>query len=232
MRKIDKKLNLQKVNMLTEQRYLQSKGLLKDEVELQRGDEIVWIGPEEEITKGVLVKPGDKGEYIGRETSGEWVVEFGPRRFHTSETTFEKVNKGGLSENDLATYRSEMQRTGDYPWTRNAGNKEKADEYQTINAAAAENFKKDFKNKYNNQTIETSLGSFKLFDIKYRNNHGNYDLIFTKPKSENDFMDKTLWIAYDPTDGYYILDSKSEGIELTDDESKRKVIEMLSHNKE
>ena len=106
MRRIDKKLNLQKVNMLTEQRYLQSKGLLKENgpetdkeaTELKKGDKIVWVGEPRVIGGDMTVKPGDKGEYIGRETSGEWVVEFGSRRFHTSDTTFEKVNKGGFNE--------------------------------------------------------------------------------------------------------------------------------------
>ena len=98
MRRIDKKLNLQKVNMLTEQRYLQSKGLLKEEVELQRGDEIVWVAPPKEIDRLVRIMPGAKGEYIGRETTGEWVVEFGSKRFYTSENSFEKVKQGGFNE--------------------------------------------------------------------------------------------------------------------------------------
>ena len=36
MRKIDRKLNLQKVNVLTEQRYLESKGLIKENFESVR----------------------------------------------------------------------------------------------------------------------------------------------------------------------------------------------------
>ena len=36
MRKIDRKLNLQKVNVLTEQRYLESKGLIKENFELAK----------------------------------------------------------------------------------------------------------------------------------------------------------------------------------------------------
>ena len=92
MRKIDRKLNLQKVNILTEQRYLESKGILKEEIELQRGDEIVWVGAPRVIDKNLTVKPGQKGEYIGRETSGEWVVEFSPFRFHANDFEFERAN--------------------------------------------------------------------------------------------------------------------------------------------
>lgn len=92
MRKIDRKLNLQKVNILTEQRYLESKGLLKEEMDLQRGDEIVWITAPKIIGGDMKVEPGDKGEYIGRETSGEYVVEFGTKRFYVNDFEFEKTN--------------------------------------------------------------------------------------------------------------------------------------------
>jgi hypothetical protein len=98
MRKIDRKLNLQKVNILTEQRYLESKGILKEEMELKRGDEIVWVAPPKEIGRLVRIMTGAKGEYIGRETSGEYVVEFGGRRFHANDFNFELANQGGLRE--------------------------------------------------------------------------------------------------------------------------------------
>ena len=100
MRKIDRKLNLQKVNILTEQRYLESKGILKEEIELQRGDEIVWVGAPRVIddNTGKNVMQGMKGEYIGRETSGEYVVEFGGRRFHANDFEFELANRSGLRE--------------------------------------------------------------------------------------------------------------------------------------
>lgn len=100
MRKIDRKLNIEKVNILTEQRYLESKGILKEEMELKRGDEIVWVAPPKQIDRLVRVMPGAKGEYIGRESTGEWVVEFGSKRFYTSQGTFELANQGGLRERE------------------------------------------------------------------------------------------------------------------------------------
>ena len=98
MRKIDKKLNLQKVNILTEQRYLQSKGLLKEEMELKIGDEIVWIAPPKEIDRLLRVMTGAKGEYIGRKTSGEYVVKFGSRRFYANDFQFELSKKEGSND--------------------------------------------------------------------------------------------------------------------------------------
>lgn len=86
MRKIDKKNNFKKVNMLAEQRYLTDKGLINEE--LRRGDSIIWVSEPKVIGGDMTVNTGDKGTYIGRETSGEEVVEFGTKRFHTSLGTF------------------------------------------------------------------------------------------------------------------------------------------------
>ena len=92
MRKTDKLNNLKKVNLLTEQRYLQTKGIIKEDVEFNRGDEIVWVAPPKEIDRLLRVMTGAKGEYIGRETSGEYVVEFGSRRFYENDYSF-KIKK-------------------------------------------------------------------------------------------------------------------------------------------
>lgn len=91
MRKIDKKNNFKKVNILAEQRYLTSKGLIKENEDLKRGDSIVWIGEPKVLSGGIIINPGDNGEYIGREGSGEEVVEFGPKRFYTSRGTFKQI---------------------------------------------------------------------------------------------------------------------------------------------
>ena len=88
MRKIDKKNNFKKVNMLVEQRYLTNEGLITENEDLKRGDSIVWIGEPKVVGGDMTVNTGDKGEYIGRETSGEEVVEFGKWRFYTSRGTF------------------------------------------------------------------------------------------------------------------------------------------------
>lgn len=91
MRKIDKKNNFKKVNVLVEQRYLTDKGIIKEQLEPKRGDEIVWIAPPKEIDRLVRVMTGAKGEYLGRE-NGEEVVSFNGRNFYTSRGTFEVIN--------------------------------------------------------------------------------------------------------------------------------------------
>jgi hypothetical protein len=99
MRKSDKKLNIAKINILAEQRYLESKGIIKEEEELKKGDKIIWVGAPRVIDKEKLtVKPGMKGEYIGRETSGEWVVEFEPFRFYANDFEFRLANEGTIRE--------------------------------------------------------------------------------------------------------------------------------------
>jgi hypothetical protein len=135
-----------------------------------------------------------------------------------------------FEEDDLSNHKGEMSKTGDYPWVRNAGNNREADRQEAVNKNAKENFEKIFNNTYMGQAIETTNGLYTFKSIKYNNNHGNYDLMFTKPKGENDFMDKTLWITYSSTDGYYITNKQGE-VQLTDDKSKEKVTKMLSYNK-
>jgi hypothetical protein len=110
MRKFDKLYNLQKANILAEQRYLESKGVLNESFhnpdgtpigvdryhrpivqetdELKRGDKITWIAPPKEVARLVRVMTGAKGEYLGRE-GGEEVVSFNGRNFYTSRGTFE-----------------------------------------------------------------------------------------------------------------------------------------------
>jgi len=87
MRKSDKKLNISKTNILVEKRYLKTKMIIKESVELKRGDEIVWVGEEKQIGDKTI-SPSMKGEYIGRETSGEYVVEFGSKRFYANDFEF------------------------------------------------------------------------------------------------------------------------------------------------
>ena len=95
MRKSDKKLNINKTNLLAEQRYLESKGIIKENLEPKRGDEIVWSGKERNVS-GQMITPGMKGEYIGRESSGEWVVEFGSKRFYANDFEFKLANNHGV----------------------------------------------------------------------------------------------------------------------------------------
>ena len=96
MRKSDKKLNIAKTNILVEQRYLESKEIITENVEPKRGDEIIWVGDARKIDSntGEMVTPSMKGTYIGRESSGEWVVEFGSRRFYANDFEFQLANQG------------------------------------------------------------------------------------------------------------------------------------------
>lgn len=85
MRKFDKIKNLYKVNLLTEQRYLEN----NYPSELKRGDTIIWIAPSKEINRNLRVMTGAKGEYIGSEGGMEY-VEIGGYRFGATSGSFEK----------------------------------------------------------------------------------------------------------------------------------------------
>jgi hypothetical protein len=159
----------------------------------------------------------------------EEVVKFIRRKAERGDVRFMPQQNENVKEADLNTYRASLQNTGNYPWTIYLGNKEKGEVDKAQNAKDSEEFKNEFKQGYAGQTIETTNGTYTFADIKYKNNYGNYDLLFTKPKGENDWSDKTLWITYDPTNGYYV--DNYYGVELSDADSEEKVIEMLSYNK-
>jgi hypothetical protein len=91
MRKSDKNLNITKTNILVERRYLESKVMIKENIELKKGDKIVWVGKEKKIGDKMIM-PSMEGEYIGRESSGEYVVEFGSKRFYANDFEFELTN--------------------------------------------------------------------------------------------------------------------------------------------
>ena len=133
-----------------------------------------------------------------------------------------------LKEGNLDAYSSSLKNTGDYPWAKFVGNKEKGESDEKQNTKDKEGFENEFKTSYDGQKIETTNGTYTFSNIKYNNNHSSYDLLFTKPKGENKYGDVSLWIVYDPTDGYYI--DKYKGIEINV-ESQDKVKEMLSYNK-
>ena len=157
------------------------------------------------------------------------VIKFIRRKAEGGAVKLMPQQNEGVEEGDLGAYRSNLQNTGNYPWTTYLGNKEKGESDKKQNIKDKEGFENEFKKSYAGQTIETTNGLYTFFDIKYKNNYGNYDLIFTKPKGENDWSGANLFITYDQTLGYYIDEYK--GIKLTDADSEEKVIEMLSYNK-
>ncbi len=105
MRSIDRKLNMGKANLLSEQRYLQTK-VINEDLDLNRGDDIVWIGGTEQINPNLTVTSGDRGTYVGRESSGEEVVDFGSSRFLTSRGKFESVRN--ISNNKSLNQTSDL----------------------------------------------------------------------------------------------------------------------------
>ena len=129
-------------------------------------------------------------------------------------------------EDNLGLYKAEMKKTGDYGWTYNNGQKERAADEEIRNKKAKEGFKHNFTQKYMEQTINTTDGVYTFENIKFVSNYGDYEVIFTRPSNDNEIL---LWLVYDVTNGYYIKDNKKD-IKLTDEDSKNKVKEMLSYN--
>jgi len=95
MRRFDKKRNIAKVNLLAEQRYLESKGLISESFEisenenLKADDKIMWIGDDKTFPYGEPTKKGDIGRYLGQDGNGH-AVSFS-KVFYAGENDFKKV---------------------------------------------------------------------------------------------------------------------------------------------
>ncbi len=133
-----------------------------------------------------------------------------------------------LNEEGLRDYSTELSNTGNYPWTTFLGNKEKGEDENIRNQKASVKFKDEFNNAFKGQAINTTNGRYFFETLKFKNNFGKYDLIFSKPKTDMEFSDKMLWIKYDQSNGYYI--DSNDDIELIDKDSVDKVIDMLQYN--
>lgn len=292
MRKTDKKLNFKKVNLLAEQRYLETKGIAEsfhqpdgtpigvdmnhepiteygqsnsfDLRQEENMDALVstilsYLGKEktnsaaiandnkviiynELIQRLMQMSPtsslnnGENGSEVYTNNPKEmnkYLTKHGMSNFVLIDSNNRPYPAAGddseLNEDGLGDYSSELRNTGNYPWTTFLGSKEKGEDENRRNQQASEKFKAEFNNVYKGEVIETTNGRYFFNTLKYTNNFGKYDLIFTKPKSEGDFMDKMLWIKFDPSNGYYI--DSNDDIELMDKDSVDKVINMLEYNK-
>ena len=162
--------------------------------------------------------------------------EFGKEYSKLNNVQGGKLDEEYLSEGEdnLGLYKAEMKKTGDYGWTYNNGQKERAADEEIRNKKAKEAFKHNFMQKYMEQTINTTDGVYTFDNIHYLSNYGDYLVIFTRPSNDNDNVIRgheiLLWLVYDVTNGYYVKDNKKD-IKLTDEDSKNKVKEMLSYNK-
>jgi len=260
MRKIDKKNNFKKVNLLSEQRYLESKGLVKESFHNADGTPIgvdsmhrpvseeapidrmygsdEWVQAQQDAGKDISAI---KSEY----TSKLYAME---KPYYSNNEVLDTIIKiyqshiqqlgtmmgnngvdSELNEDGLSDYSTELNNTGDYPWIDFLGDKQKGGDYKNRNQQANEKFKIEFNNNYKGQSVETTNGRYFFETLKYTNNFGKYDLIFMRPKSEDEYNDKTLFIKYDPSNVYYI--DSNDDIELMDKDSVDKVIDMLKYNK-
>lgn len=254
MRKIDKKNNFKKVNLLVEQRYLDSKGInesfnnpISEEAPIDRmygSNE--WVDAQQNAGKDI---DSIKGEY----TSQLYAMEkpyynnnealqmiIGIYQSHIQQLSSMMRNNtdsfnpvagddSELNEDGLGDYTSELRDTGGYPWSTFLGDKDKGSDEKFRNQQASGKFKDEFNNAFKGQSINTTNGRYFFDTLKFKNNFGSYDLIFTKPKGDTEFSDKMLWVKYDQSNGYYI--DSNDDVELIDKGSVDKVIDMLQYNK-
>ena len=102
MRRFDKKKNIQKANLLSEQIYLQKKGILVEGYhnEYEKYEPIMYIGEPRTFSNGKTVKYGDIGKYIGTEGGEECWVAFPATGFATTFSNIQKIDgQHSISEN-------------------------------------------------------------------------------------------------------------------------------------
>ena len=95
MRKSDKLKNFKKVNLIAEQRYLVSKGIITESFhdEFEKYEKIMYIGEPMTFNNGKTVKYGDVGEYIGTEGGEECWVAFPASSFATTFSNIKKIDE-------------------------------------------------------------------------------------------------------------------------------------------
>ena len=98
MRKSDKKENFKRVNLIVENRFLESKGIIKESYhdEYTKYEKIMYIGEPKTFSNGKTVKYGDIGEYIGTEGGEECWVSFPTATGFA--TSFSNIKKYSLNE--------------------------------------------------------------------------------------------------------------------------------------
>lgn len=292
MRKIDKKNNFKKVNLIVEQRYLDSKGISEsfhqadgtpigvdvnhqpiteygqsNQYDLRQEENmdtlvsmiLSYLGKEktnnaaiandnkvivynELIQKLMQMSPastlnnGENGNEVytnNPEAMAAYLNKNGMSNFVLIDSNNRPYPTAGddseLNEVGIGDYSTELRNTGNHPWTTFLGDKEKGEDENIRNQKASVKFKDEFNNAFKGQAINTTNGRYFFETLKFTNNFGKYDLIFSKPKTDMEFSDKILWIKYDQANGYYV--DSNDDIELMDKDSVDKVIDMLQYNK-
>lgn len=282
MRKIDKKNNFKKVNMLVEQRYLDTKIVSEsfevideepimeysqsNQYDLRQEENInvllstilSYLGKEktnsaaisndnkviiynelikrlQQLSPASNLNNGENNQEIytnNPEAMSSYLNGLGMSSYVLIDSNNRPYPTAGddseLNEDGLGDYSSELRNTGNHPWTTFLGDKNKGEDENKRNQIASVKFKDEFNNAFKRQTINTTNGMYSFETLKFNNNFGKYDLIFSKPKTDMEFSDKMLWIKYDQSNGYYI--DSNDDIELMDKDSVDKVIDMLQYN--
>jgi len=283
MRKIDKKNNFKKVNLLVEERYLNSKGIVEsiqefdvapimeygesNQYDLRQEENIdtllsmilSYMGKEktnnaaianenkvivynelikrlQQLSPASTLNNGQNNREIytnNPEAMAAYLNNVGVSNFVLIDSNGRPFPTAGddseLNEVGFDDYSTELRNTGNHPWTTFLGDKEKGEDENIRNQKASVKFKEEFNNAFKGQAINTTNGRYFFETLKFTNNFGKYDLIFSKPKTDMEFSDKMLWIKYDQANGYYI--DSNDDIELMDKDSVDKVIDMLQYNR-
>lgn len=145
------------------------------------------------------------------------------RSVETGINPYSQEDNGDIG-NSLEDYARIMNKTADYPWTRNAGNKEEAERMEQANNSAKRNFEELFYRTFTKEAtkIITNNGPYSFHGIKFNANYTNYSLIF----KDNTSIGNYLWLKPEKN-GYYI---DSQNIKIADKASDDLLNKMLDYN--
>jgi hypothetical protein len=222
MRRFDKKTNIQKANILAEQRYLVEKSMI---VELDMNEEYNTEESFKDYSNDALT---DMIINLSRFENNESIIKRVKAELERRKQS--KLNK--VDELDMQSYASAMDNTESYPWTnfisgdynnpKSLGNKK-----ARVNTLARERFTTEFYKKYPVGTEIITTDGVYFFDwFKFTTNYSSYYLTFKN--NENNRI--TFSYSNSSENGIYIdgLISDSE-IKILP-ESIPLVQEMLKYN--
>lgn len=217
MRKSDKLKNFKKANLLAENRYLESKGLVKDTIrnsnigldesnytphnEYKKYEKIMYIGEPRTFSNGKTVKYGDIGEYIGTEGGEEcWVAFPTATGFATVFRNIKKVDEQQFESYEL----DEVNDFDDYEQDYN--------EYEKIHYISPER----------KSEIENLSNKYELSAVKFEKGVGGYDSV----KYFNLEFRKTLSREFGETDKhkYFWVNIIKDNVKISGKENLQSMI--------
>lgn len=148
-----------------------------------------------------------------------------------NESDNEHIN---INELDTQTYAKTMNDTADYAWTtylnKSYAGQERGRKEERVNNLARDRFLNAFNKEFPKGSIKinTTKGEYVYSGLKFEANYTSYMLFFQEANNQN-FPKQVAFKKDNNKNGYYI-DFNSDDLEITDQNSKNIINNMLKYN--